>query len=248
MINRGVVRIFFGGGTPRPLKGYHAPPAGGPGAKAPRTVAKLHFFKRCKVLENESSFQKYQYFSCPKNLFYLRRNAKNWTYLTGIYEFVRKIIWQFSNFMKPINPEKFSVNSLIWLRNFQWRRKDFFRGERSGHLKTIKRPPQGVRGAKAPRTVAKFHFFKRSKVLENESSFQKSQYFSCRKNLFFLRKNAKNWTYLIGIYEFFRKIIWKFSNFMKPINPEKFSLNSLIWLRNLQWRRKEFFRGNARAT
>ena len=25
----------WGGGTPRPLKGYHAPPAGGPGAKAP---------------------------------------------------------------------------------------------------------------------------------------------------------------------------------------------------------------------
>ena len=127
---RGVARIFFrGGGTPRPLKGYHAPPAGGPGAKAhPRAVAKFHFFKRFKVLENESSFQKYQNFSCPKNPFFLRQNSKNWTYLTGIYEFFRKIIWKFSNFMKPINPEKFSVNSLIWLRNLQWRRKEFFRG------------------------------------------------------------------------------------------------------------------------
>ena len=35
--------FFRGGGKPRPLKGYHAPPAGGPGAKAPRTVAKFHF-------------------------------------------------------------------------------------------------------------------------------------------------------------------------------------------------------------
>ena len=51
--------FFSGGGDARPLKGYHAPPAGGSGAKVPGKVAKFHFFKRCKVLENESSFQKY---------------------------------------------------------------------------------------------------------------------------------------------------------------------------------------------
>ena len=79
------------------------------------------------------------------------------------------------------------------LHNNQRRRQDFFSGgERPGHLKAITRPPQGVRGAKAPRTVAKFHFLKRCKVLENESSFQKYQYFSCPKNLFFLRKNSTN--------------------------------------------------------
>ena len=43
--------------------------------------------------------------------------------------------------MKPINTEKISVNSLILL---QWRRKELFRWERSGHLKTIKQaPPAG---------------------------------------------------------------------------------------------------------
>ena len=75
--------------------------------------------------------------------------------------------------MKPVNTEKISVNSVIWLRNFQWRRKEFCRWERSGHLNTIKHPPQGVRGAKAPRAVAKFKLLKRFKVLENESIFQK---------------------------------------------------------------------------
>ena len=50
-------------GKPRPLKRYHAPPAGGQGAKAPRKVAKFHFFKRFKVLESEYIFQKYQHFS-----------------------------------------------------------------------------------------------------------------------------------------------------------------------------------------
>ena len=61
--------FFGGGGKPWALKGYHAPPAGGPGAKAPRTVTKFHFLKRCKVLENESSFQKYQHFLAQKIYF-----------------------------------------------------------------------------------------------------------------------------------------------------------------------------------
>ena len=147
-----------GGGRPGHLKAITRPPEGVRGRRPPpRTVAKFHFFKRCKFeckrCKNESSFQKYQHFSSPKIYFFLRKNSKNWTNLTGIYEFFRIIIWKFSNFMKHINAEKISVNSLIWLRNLQWGRREFFRWERSGHLKTIKRPPQGVRGAKAPRTV-----------------------------------------------------------------------------------------------
>ena len=56
----------------------------------------------------------------------------------------------------------------------QRRRQDFFRGGGCpGHLKAITRPTQGVRGAKAPRTVAKFKLLTRFKVLENESIFQK---------------------------------------------------------------------------
>ena len=66
--------LFRGGGTPRPLKGYHAPPAGGQGARARRIVPKFHFIKQFKVLENESIFQKYQQFSCPKNLFFSKKN------------------------------------------------------------------------------------------------------------------------------------------------------------------------------
>ena len=189
------------------------PPQGVRGAKAPRMVAKFHFWKLFKVLENESSFQNYQYFSGPKNLFFSKKHSKSWTYFTGIYEFFGKIIWKFSNFMKPINPEKFSLDSLIWFRNLQWRRKELFRGERSGHLKTIKRPPQGFRGAKAPRMVVKFHFLKRFKVLENESIFQKVQHFSCRKLHFFLRKLSKNWADFTWISDIFRKIL-KFSIFM----------------------------------
>ena len=66
----------FSGGTLGPLKGDHAPPAGGPGAKAPRTVAKFHFSNDAKYFKNETSFQKYQYFSCPKTLFFLRKIRK----------------------------------------------------------------------------------------------------------------------------------------------------------------------------
>ena len=47
----GVARIFFEGDAPA-LKGYHTPPAGGPGDEGPRRVGQFHFLKRCKVLEN----------------------------------------------------------------------------------------------------------------------------------------------------------------------------------------------------
>ena len=126
--------------------------------------------------------------------------------------------FKLSNFMKPINAEKISVNSHIWLRNLQSRRKEFFWSERSGHLKTIKRPPQGVRGAKAPGTVAKFHFLKRFKVFENEFIFQKCQHFS----------SPKDWIYFTRISEFFRTFILNFHFLWYPINPEKFSVNSNI--------------------
>ena len=57
---------------------------------------------------------------------------------------------KFSNFMKAIIPEKWSVNCLICVIHLQWLRKESFPGERSGHLKTITLSPQGVQGAKAP--------------------------------------------------------------------------------------------------
>ena len=36
---------FFRGGTPRPLKGYHAPPAGGPGGEGPPDGSEVSFFQ-----------------------------------------------------------------------------------------------------------------------------------------------------------------------------------------------------------
>ena len=67
----------------------------------------------------------------------------------------------------------------------------FFQAERAGQLKAITRPPQGIRGSDT-RTVAKFHFIKRCKVLEKKSIFQKQQHFSCLNYPFFLRIISKN--------------------------------------------------------
>ena len=75
------------------------------------------------------------------------------------------------------------IISMIFI-TAQWRKEDFGSGGTPGHQEAI-RPPAGGPGAKAPRTVAKFHSFKRCKVLENESSFQKYQHFSCQKIYFF---------------------------------------------------------------
>ena len=49
----------------------------GSGGEGPRTVAKVKLLKRFKVLENESIFQKYQHFSCPKTQFFQRKLSKN---------------------------------------------------------------------------------------------------------------------------------------------------------------------------
>ena len=65
---------FFGGGTPRPLKGYHAPPAGGEG---PRTVAKFHFLKRFKLVENESIFKNSNILLARKCIF-SNKNFEKW--------------------------------------------------------------------------------------------------------------------------------------------------------------------------
>ena len=62
------------GGDTWPPMGNHAPDAGGPGAKAPRMVAKFNILKRFKVLENESIFQKYHHFSCPKKSIFSKKN------------------------------------------------------------------------------------------------------------------------------------------------------------------------------
>ena len=143
--------------------------------------------------------------------------------------FFRIIIWKLSNFMKPINTEKISVNFIIWLINLQWRRKEFCRWECSGHLNTITHPPPGVRGAKAPpRTVAKFHFLKRFNVFENEFISQKCQHF-LPQNIHFSKKKFRKIEYILQEFlNFFRKIISNFHFLWYPINPEKFSVNSNI--------------------
>ena len=64
--------------------------------------------------------------------------------------FFRIIICKFSIFMKPINPEKFSMNSIMWLTNLQWRRQEFFRDGTPRPLEGYQAPPAGGPGAKAP--------------------------------------------------------------------------------------------------
>ena len=58
--------------------------------------------------------------------------------------------------MKPINAEKFSGNSPIWLRNLQWRRNEFFGGT-LGPLRDYKAPNAGGPEGEGARMVAKFH-------------------------------------------------------------------------------------------
>ena len=95
-IKSGVARIFSGGGAPWPLKSYHSPPAGGPGAVAPRTLCEgrsfsfscnVSIFKTIKRIRKWINFQQYQNFSSLKIHFFLRKISNNWTSFTKFSEF-----------------------------------------------------------------------------------------------------------------------------------------------------------------
>ena len=78
--------------------------------------------------------------------------------------------------------------------------------------------PAGCPGGGSPRMVAKFTFFERYEVLENESIFQKYQHFSCQKNRLFLRKKFE-------MFHIFYKGFWLFSqNYFKNFDFYGWSL------------------------
>ena len=115
-MSRGVAKIFSGAGTPGHVKAITRPPQGlpGEGAKAPWTVAKFHISKRCKVLENESIFQKYQHLFLAKSYIFSKNNFENWTYFTRISEFFRTIIYKISiswEFYKKRRSQRILISS-----------------------------------------------------------------------------------------------------------------------------------------
>ena len=73
---------FFRGELPGHLKAITPPPLGGSGDGRPPMITKFKILKWFKVLENESIFQKYQHFSCPKNQFFLRKIANLQKFMT----------------------------------------------------------------------------------------------------------------------------------------------------------------------
>ena len=165
----------FGGGESRGngSEGANAGGRGG-GAKVPRPLVKFYFSKRFKVLENESIFQKYQHFFLPENRFFPKKNSKIGHISQEFLSFFGKI-YRILIFMEELYKSREIPDELYYLV------EKFIKKPKMAMMF----PPQGVRGAKAPRMVAKFHFLKRFKVLENESIFQKVQHFSCRKIHFF---------------------------------------------------------------
>ena len=174
-----------------------------------RFFKNLNIFLAQNIYFSKKKFEKLNIFD--RNLWNF---SKDYLKIFKFYETYksREIFGEFPDLV-----EKFSVAA-----------KGIFSGERSGHLNSIKRPPQGVRGAKAPRTVAKFHFLKRFKVFENEFISQKCQHFSSTKYPFFEEKFRKIEYILQEFLNYLRKIILNFHFLWHPINPEKFSVNSNI--------------------
>ena len=102
---------FFREGTPRPLKGYHAPPAGGAGDASSLMVTKLKNLKRS--IRRFISILKIQHFSCTKKfIFFPWKISKMWTYFRKISEFLKKL---FSNFHISFFMVTLKIHS-----NFRW--------------------------------------------------------------------------------------------------------------------------------
>ena len=122
----------------------------------------INIFLAPKIYFSKKNFEKL-------NIFY--RNfwivSNNYLKIFNFYETYksREIFGEFSYLV-----EKFTVAA---------------QGIFSGHLKTIKRPPHGVRGAKAPRTVANFHFSNDSKYLKMNSFLKNVNIFLPQKIHFF---------------------------------------------------------------
>ena len=109
----------------------------------------------------------------------------------------------------------------------QWRRQDFFRGGRHGHLKAIRRHQQAVRGRR-PADGSEISFFKTMQSIRKWMHFSKISTIFLPKKSIFSTKNLKYCTYFTKISECFQKIILKFQFLWYPINSEKFSVNSNI--------------------
>ena len=123
---------FFRGGTPWPLKRYHADPAGGLRAAVSRMLAEFKIFKRFKVLEINGFFKNSEMnskpgFLLPENPFFLRETQKDSTYFRKVSELFQKyfkiykcsILW--SQF---IHQEKFPSNSILELKKLLKNRKN----------------------------------------------------------------------------------------------------------------------------
>ena len=195
---------FFSGGLSGHLKAIMRPPQGVPGAKAPRTVAKFHFFKRCKVLENESSFQKYKHFSCPKNLFFLRKNSKNCTFDWNLWIFSNNYLKIFKFYESYKCRENFGEFSYL-VEKCTVAAQGIFSVGTLGPLKDYQAPPpRRGSGGKGPPDGSEVSFFK------TIQSIWKWIHFSKMSTFFFPKRSIFSKKYL-GKLNIFYKNFWIFS-------------------------------------
>ena len=117
--------VFFRGGKPRPLKGYHSAVAGA------QMATKFKILKQIQVLKIESIFQNFQHFLARKFDFSkkpfekLNRVQKNF-WVSGNYSKLSnfEFLWNFSN------PDIFLRNAVIYIKKLSKPQENWLRSRR----------------------------------------------------------------------------------------------------------------------
>ena len=176
---------IFSGGTPRPLKGYHAPPVGGPGGEGPPDGSEVSFFQTMQSIRKWIEFSKISTFFFPKKSIFSKKNFEK----LNIFD---RNFWIFSNnYLKNFNfYETYKYREIFaefcyLVEKFTVAAKGIFSGGTLGPLKDYQAPPAGGPGAEGPPDGSEVSFFKTMQSIRKWIEFSKISTFFLPKKIYF---------------------------------------------------------------
>ena len=215
--------VFFREGeSPGHLKAFTLPPHGVRGEK-PQDGSEVSYFQTMQSMRKRINCSKISKFVLPKTIFSEKNLEKLEIFYRNFWFFIEYLFEIFRILWKTYKcRENFEELSRL-VRNFTVAAIGIFRGEHSGHLKTIKRPPQGVRGRR-PADCSEVSFFKTIQSIWKRIHFSKMSPFFLPKRSIFSKKNlGKLYIFCKNFWIFFEKLFYNFT-FYDTLETQRNSL------------------------